>query len=567
MNRGAPQVLKEFAKNKQPRNSLMYRKKKDKNTFVICWQDTRMVQLITNLIGPETDPHKSKKKSKKNGRYVYEEFDMRRPKVVPVYSQMMKGVDQFDQNMSYYHFYRRSSKWTTKMNLYLLQAMLQNAHTLYRQFSTDEKKLKLSHLEFQLVAAECLIDFDPNCWLDDPSATITPNEKLPESERLWSPSKVKDLPIARHARCADAHLLPADLNIMEDIPMFDLDLDSTPVSIPGEADAQLPGTVDLASDVAIMEDIHVYTPVSTPGEADAQLTVSTPVSTPGEADAQLPGAGDLASDVGILDRIPVSESVSTHGESDAQLPETGDLVTNVGILDRIPLSTPVSTPGEADAQLPNVGDLALDMGILDHIPVSTPASTNGESDTQLPGIADLTLDVGILNLIPVSTPVSTHGVPVDVAVEAGLQVPATGAILEIEGLGVVSNIDINVEALGIEANGNIAANADIVAPPPPKKRRIRVEDPECRLDQKIFHRLERINGLNLGGGIDNRKDCRVCMLRYKRRSKCSKICNICKIALCDFEMKDKTDPSKYRKCLDLYHSISHKILRLWKNKV
>ena len=62
MNRGAPQVLKDFAKNKQPRNSLMYRKKKDKNTFVICWQDTRMVQLITNLIGPETEPHKSKKK-------------------------------------------------------------------------------------------------------------------------------------------------------------------------------------------------------------------------------------------------------------------------------------------------------------------------------------------------------------------------------------------------------------------------------------------------------------------------------------------------------------------------
>ena len=481
---------------------------------------------------------------------MYEEFDMQRPKVVPEYSQMMKGVDQFDQNMSYYHFYRRSSKWTTKMNLYLLQAMLQNAHTLYRQFSTDEKKFKLSHLEFQLVAAECLIDFDPNCWLDDPSATLTPNEKLPESERLWSPSKVKDLPIPRHARCADvAHLLPPDLNIMEDIPMCDLDLDSTPVSTPGEVDAQLPGTGDLASDVAIIEDIHVHTPVSTPGEADALLTVFTPVSTPGEADAQL----------------TVSTPVSTPGEADAQLPDAGDLVTDVGILDRIPLSTPVSTPGEVDAQLPNVGDLALNMAILDQIPVSTPVSTHGESDTQLPGTGDLASGMGILYRIPVSTSVSTPVVPVDVAVEAGLQVPGTGAILEIEGLGAVSNIDINVEALGIEANGNIAANADIAAPPPPKKRRIRVEDPECRLDQKIYHRLERINGLNLRAGIDTRKLCRVCMLRDKHRSKCSKICNICKIALCDFEMKDRTDPSKYRKCFDIYHSISHKTIRSWKN--
>ena len=79
---------------------------------------------------------------------MYEEFDMQRPKVVPEYSQMMKGVDQFDQNMSYYHFYRRTTKWTTKMNLYLLQAMLQNAHTLYRKFSTDEKKRSYHTLNF-----------------------------------------------------------------------------------------------------------------------------------------------------------------------------------------------------------------------------------------------------------------------------------------------------------------------------------------------------------------------------------------------------------------------------------
>ena len=158
------------------------------------------------------------------------------------------------------------------------------------------------------------------------------------------------------------------------------------------------------------------------------------------------------------------------------------------------------------------------------------------------------------------------------AVEPGSQVlpgtaAAASAILELEGLAAVSNININVEAsLDIEANGNIAENADIAAPPPHKKRRIRVEDPECRLDKRIFHRLERIDGLKLKGGNDNRKICRVCLLRDKRRSKCSKICNICKIALCDFETKDKTNPSKYRGCFDAYHSISDKILRSWTKK-
>ena len=66
MNRGAPDVLRKFAKKKQVRNSLMYRRKKDTNTFIVCWQDTKMVQLISNLIGVETDEHVAKKKTKKN---------------------------------------------------------------------------------------------------------------------------------------------------------------------------------------------------------------------------------------------------------------------------------------------------------------------------------------------------------------------------------------------------------------------------------------------------------------------------------------------------------------------
>ena len=148
----------------------------------MCWQDTRMVQLISNLCGPETERHTSKKKSKIQGRYVYEEFITDRPKVIPDYTKKMRGVDVFDQNMSYYPIYRRTKKWTTKMSFYLLQAMLQNAYTLYSKHSPEPEKKRLSHLKFQMKAVEALIDFDPNNWYDDLSTPIKSDEKLPEPE-------------------------------------------------------------------------------------------------------------------------------------------------------------------------------------------------------------------------------------------------------------------------------------------------------------------------------------------------------------------------------------------------
>ena len=241
MNRGAPDVLREFAKKKQVRDSIMYRIKKKCNTLILCWQDTKMVQLISNLIGAGTENHLSKKKTKRGKQYTYEEFQMNRPKIVPEYTQKMKGVDQFDQNMQYYHFYRKTSKWTTKMNLYLLQAMLQNAFTLYLKFTTE--KVKLTHLQFQMVAVELLVDFKPETYPDDHSGiTIKPSDKLPESERLWSPSKVKNPVVPKRARRA-AVLRPVATVSVPVAPVVDV---AAPV-----IDVSVPVTPDYTPDVIV----------------------------------------------------------------------------------------------------------------------------------------------------------------------------------------------------------------------------------------------------------------------------------------------------------------------------
>ena len=50
---GPPLILKNLRGKKMKRDTLNYRRKG--NTFIICWYDTRLVPMITNLVGPQTE--------------------------------------------------------------------------------------------------------------------------------------------------------------------------------------------------------------------------------------------------------------------------------------------------------------------------------------------------------------------------------------------------------------------------------------------------------------------------------------------------------------------------------
>lgn len=77
-----------------------------------------------------------------------------KPTVVVEYTRKMGGVDLSDQLMSYYHFLRRSCKWSTKLFLHLLSMSMLNAFVLNRKFGDENK---LSHWQYREALAKELV--------------------------------------------------------------------------------------------------------------------------------------------------------------------------------------------------------------------------------------------------------------------------------------------------------------------------------------------------------------------------------------------------------------------------
>lgn len=390
-----------------------------------------------------------KRKQKKTNSYQYEEIPMNRPKIVPKYSKMMKGVDQFDQNMKYYHFYRKTSKWSTKMIFYLLQALLQNAFTLYNKFSKDTKKY--THLEFQMVAMRAFIEFDPEKWTENPNIVLKPTEKLPEASRLFSPSKVKQLPVSRRRNGIP---ITAHNTTTLTVPRYGPE---PPTSIP-------------------VHDAHVVT-----------IGANTPAST----------------------SMAVPELVVT-----THLATTAGSETMVSVHEHIPcvstLGTFVTTPTNA---------------------MSTPSAIMPEID----GAA--------------GTPVTTTLATTLSENDSPAIIPARGASLSSANVPVLPA----VSGQSLQMNNTNAEPIEIrLDQPPHKKRRMRVVDPLCRLDKTLSHRLELFTKK-----LSDRKKCRVCFLKDKKRAYVNRHCRICKIPLCNWDI---------RGCYDTYHELSDKDIRSWKEK-
>ena len=176
--RGAPKSLKKLTTKKQARDSLQFRRKD--NTFVICWQDVRLVSLITNTMGVDTEEYEHHKRVRKQGRSELQVTKLQRPQAIKEYIKYMRGVDRFDQMIKYYHFTRKTMKWTKKVVFYFFQIMLHNAHILYLKNTTDERKLTL--LQFHEVACKALLYFDPDEWPEN-YEPLPHAASLPEDER------------------------------------------------------------------------------------------------------------------------------------------------------------------------------------------------------------------------------------------------------------------------------------------------------------------------------------------------------------------------------------------------
>ena len=74
--------------------------------------------------------------------------------MVEEYSQHMGGVDRSDQQVLYYGYAHRSSKWWKRVFLHLLDLALVNAHVLFN--CTSEKQLP--QMDFRIEVAKGLLE-------------------------------------------------------------------------------------------------------------------------------------------------------------------------------------------------------------------------------------------------------------------------------------------------------------------------------------------------------------------------------------------------------------------------
>ena len=161
LNRGASKSLQEKAKNLKTGEIVS---EKIGNVNIIVWQDKKTVPMITTYHDNhnETIPVIRNSKKVEKGKTKWFKTTVNKPVAVMDYNRHMNGVDKFDQMTQYYTFSRKSSKWTKKMTFYFFQMALFNAFCLYKEYSTDKKKLNL--FEFHEMAYEELMNFDDKKW-------------------------------------------------------------------------------------------------------------------------------------------------------------------------------------------------------------------------------------------------------------------------------------------------------------------------------------------------------------------------------------------------------------------
>ncbi|XP_069190955.1 piggyBac transposable element-derived protein 4-like [Procambarus clarkii] len=160
MQRGAPKTLQIRAKGKLPVDTTVFERRD--NTFIILWKDKRVVSLITTCHNADTQQVERRKRVRNHdGTSSVKQVTVNKPNAICDYNSNMKGVDHFDQMVKYYHFTRKSLKWTKKMT-YFLQMAIHKAYVMYKYYTTDRRKLSLLHFHEEVISA--LLFYHQNKW-------------------------------------------------------------------------------------------------------------------------------------------------------------------------------------------------------------------------------------------------------------------------------------------------------------------------------------------------------------------------------------------------------------------
>lgn len=192
---------KELAKESRGKSDAVL--KHDGSLSITKWYDKKAVTLASTAFGVEP-VGTCQRYSKQEHRKVA----VPRPMVVQKYNEKMGGVDLCDRMMSFYSQRRRTSRWTLRTMIHLVDLACVNAWIEYRANKKYLKQPAMQYIEFKISVAESLLstilEEDSNSSDEDtvevPRKRVKPLPSLPvrTSQALHMPKKEN---IKNAARC------------------------------------------------------------------------------------------------------------------------------------------------------------------------------------------------------------------------------------------------------------------------------------------------------------------------------------------------------------------------------
>lgn len=130
--------------------------------------DNKLCCSISNYYSSETLDKDLWRKGKKTA--------CKFPHMLHHYNKYMKGVDLFDQRITYYANPHSSIKWWKYLFFYLLEIAYFNVYVIFSKRMSDECEKEISYLNYRIDLAKLLTRFNDN---PDPQIARADNIDLP----------------------------------------------------------------------------------------------------------------------------------------------------------------------------------------------------------------------------------------------------------------------------------------------------------------------------------------------------------------------------------------------------
>ena len=129
----------------------------DEKMLLTCWKDSKLVVLISNTGDDNIVTITRNKNIKQNGDICYKRLEVECPENITTYSKNARGIDKFDQIISYYTVDHKSVKWYLRIILHLLSVAIHNSFILYSN-AKGKKSRFTNYLDFEKSIINSLLE-------------------------------------------------------------------------------------------------------------------------------------------------------------------------------------------------------------------------------------------------------------------------------------------------------------------------------------------------------------------------------------------------------------------------